>query len=179
MESIEQVKQFMTIGGQPTPKRPLTATEIHTTNAQRMSLRFRLILEELQEIAVAMGKEGTFLAELKKLIPNEKIPYDVAEVDLVEVRDGFADLRYVCDGFIIEMGLDEYFEKDFNEVHKSNMSKFCDTEEEAHATIDHYIDKGIVTFYEKVEDKYVVYRESDNKILKSVNFIEPTFESVE
>ena len=60
------------------------------------------------------------------------------------------------------------FKTALERVHLSNMSKFCSTEQEAIETIISYERKGIDTYCKQNGDKWVVYRKSDNKILKSI-----------
>ncbi len=51
------------------------------------------------------------------------------------------------------------------------MSKACETREEAEATVRYYKEeKDTDSFYEEKEGKYLVYRESDRKTLKSINY---------
>jgi len=158
---IEQVKDFMLTAGQPVNKKSVTL------DTKRAELRLGLILEELEELSVALGQHDVFrkLIELtlkKKLInclPNK-----------VEQLDAYCDLQYVLSGAILESGMGNVFEDAFKEVHKSNMSKFCIDREEALATQDKYLQEEISTSILKVNEKLVVYRVSDNKILKSINY---------
>ncbi|RMD76771.1 hypothetical protein D6810_03045 [Candidatus Dojkabacteria bacterium] len=65
---------------------------------------------------------------------------------------------------------EEYFEKVLN----SNYSKFCSTLDEAVQSIRFYKDtKGVDAEYRKVGGYFVIYRKSDGKILKSINWREP------
>jgi hypothetical protein len=51
------------------------------------------------------------------------------------------------------------------------MSKACSSIQEAIETISYYKKKdGTESMYKQVGDKWIVYRMSDNKILKSVNY---------
>ena len=51
------------------------------------------------------------------------------------------------------------------------MSKTCKTREEAEATMKFYFDKdGTESYYRQEGDVYLVFRKSDNKTLKSVNY---------
>lgn len=114
----------------------------------RCKLRVALLAEELKELEVA-----------------------ILEKDIVAVADALCDLQYVLSGAILEFGLGTKFSELFEEVQRSNMSKACATEEEANATIEHYLKKdGTVCHYEKKDGKYLIYRTSDNKTLKSVNY---------
>lgn len=115
---------------------------------ERCNLRISLMQEELDEI--------------KEAIKNN---------DLVEVADGLCDLMYVLCGSIHEFGLGEKFVELFDEVQRSNMSKACENELVAQATVEHYKQKdGTKAYYKENNDKWLVYREEDNKILKSVNY---------
>jgi hypothetical protein len=67
--------------------------------------------------------------------------------------------------------LKEKFNTLFDEVQRSNMSKACTSQQEALATLSHYKQKdGTEGRYEEVNGKYIVYRSSDNKVLKSVGY---------
>lgn len=114
----------------------------------RCKLRVALIAEELKELEVA-----------------------ILEKDIVGVADALCDIQYVLSGAILEFGLGEKFAALFEEVQRSNMSKACDTEDEAKATIDFYRRKDGTECYTKQEDgKWLVYRSSDNKTIKSINY---------
>ena len=114
----------------------------------RCDLRVSLIAEELEELKEA-----------------------IAENDMVEIADAFCDIQYVLAGAVLEFGLGEQFADLFNEVQRSNMSKACNSVEEAEATINHYLEKDGTEAYFKEEDgKFLVYRKGDNKTLKSVNY---------
>ena len=117
-------------------------------DGKRCELRVELISEELNE--------------LKEAIANN---------DLVEVADALCDIQYVLSGAVHEFGMSEKFVRLFNEVQRSNMSKACETKEEAEATIKYYKEeKGTDSFYEEKEGKFLVYREGDRKTLKSINY---------
>jgi predicted HAD superfamily Cof-like phosphohydrolase len=114
----------------------------------RCKLRVALLAEELKELEVA-----------------------ILEKDIVEVADALCDIQYVLSGAILEFGLGDKFKALFEEVQRSNMSKACDTEEEAMATVAHYKQKdGTDCYYQEAEGKWLVYRKSDNKTIKSINY---------
>jgi hypothetical protein len=51
------------------------------------------------------------------------------------------------------------------------MSKACTSEEEALQTVEHYKKKdGTECYYKKEGDKWLVYRKSDNKTIKSIGY---------
>ena len=76
-------------------------TCIHPDAFKRM---FEFVIEEIYEAKVA----------------NENN-------DLVELVDGFADVRYVLDGLIAQCGISqELFNKSLEEVYRSNMTKLTE-----------------------------------------------------
>lgn len=89
--------------------------ETPTIPEQRAQLRVNLLAEELQELQQA-----------------------IVDGDIVEVADALADLQYVLSGAILEFGLADRFGALFDEVHRSNMSKACNSLEEAEATVGYY-----------------------------------------
>jgi hypothetical protein len=94
----------------------------------------------------------------------------IANGDIVEIADALADIQYVLAGAILEFGLGDKFRALFDEVQRSNMSKACNSVAEAEATIEYYKAKGSDCYYLPDGDKYLVYRTSDNKTLKSVAY---------
>ena len=115
---------------------------------KRCELRVSLLEEELEELKEA-----------------------IEDGDLVEVADAFCDIQYVLAGAILEFGLGEKFKELFEEVQRSNMSKACATLDVAKATQQHYLEyKGETSRIVQKGDQYLVYREKDDKVLKSVNY---------
>lgn len=115
---------------------------------ERCELRVSLIQEELKELSQA-----------------------IEENDLVEVADALCDIQYVLSGAVLEFGLGDKFVELFNEVQRSNMSKACDTEDEAKKTVAYYQnERNTPAYYVEEDGKYLVYRNGDNKTLKSVNY---------
>ena len=125
-------------------------------DAARCTLRINLLEEELEELKVA-----------------------IEEGDIVEAADAFADLQYVLSGAILEFGLGDRFKAIFDEVQRSNMSKVCRNRAEAEATLAHYRSaKGMEGEIHEKDDQYLVYRKSDRKVLKSVNYAEAKLEPI-
>ena len=121
----------------------------------RCKLRVALISEELEELKEAIQAQ-----------------------DIVEIADALCDIQYVLSGAILEFGLKDKFNALFEEVQRSNMSKACKDEEEAIATQEHYLAKGVQSYYKKVDGKFLVFREGDNKTLKSVNYSPADLKSI-
>ena len=142
LDTLNQVKEFHKTFDVPVLKNP------EIPSKERCELRISLIQEELNE--------------LKEAIENN---------DLVEVADALCDLQYVLSGTVLEFGLGKKFTKLFDEVQRSNMSKSCETQQEAIATLSHYKKKDKTEgHYKEVNGKYIVYRKGDNKVLKSINY---------
>lgn len=138
LDSLNQVAEFHT-----TFKAPILDTP-QIPSAERCQLRVALLQEELDE--------------LKQAIEDRNI---------IEIADALCDLQYVLSGAVLEFGLGEKFVSLFNEVQRSNMSKACNTEEQAKETATFYEEKGVDVFYEKSGEKYNVYRKEDHKVLKN------------
>jgi predicted HAD superfamily Cof-like phosphohydrolase len=138
-EYLKKVAEFHSSFRQPILDSPTVPSE------DRTGLRVNLISEELEELEEAIAKK-----------------------DPVAVLDAFCDLQYVLSGAILEFGMQGSFDEAFNDVHRSNMSKLCNTREEAEETIDHHTVEHGVCFYEQLPTgKFIVFRESDKKVLKS------------
>ena len=121
----------------------------------RCQLRVALIAEELKE--------------LQEAIENK---------DIIEIADALCDIQYVLSGAVLEFGLKDKFSTLFDEVQRSNMSKACKSEDEAIATQAHYQKKGVNSFYKEVDGLFLVFREGDNKTLKSINYSPADLKSI-
>jgi len=128
-------------------KHPVLA-EPGIPSEDRCKLRVALIAEELKELEVA-----------------------ILQKDIVEIADALSDIQYVLSGAILEFGLGNKFSALFEEVQRSNMSKACVSEDEAKATVEFYKKKdGTECYYREEAGKWLVYRKSDNKTIKSINY---------
>ena len=143
MNTLEDVKKFHTVFNHPVLDTPQIPDE------KRCKLRIALLSEELEEL-----KTG------------------IEQKDIVEIADAFCDLQYVLSGAILEFGLQGKFPSLFAEVQRSNMSKACETEEQAKATVDHYENQGVPAYYvhNTTDNLYMVYRVEDDKLLKSIDY---------
>ena len=147
---LHSVSEFHETFGHPILNEPVVPTP------KRASLRVALLQEELDE--------------LKEAIENK---------DIVAAADAFADLQYVLAGAILEFGLKDKFDQLFTEVHRSNMSKACNTEEEAKETVLHYKQSHATdSYYVEKEGKWLVYRKEDNKTLKNIYYSEAQLHTI-
>lgn len=158
MKYITAIKHFMGIIGQDRPEVPtIPSPGIQT-------LRHELIREENNELRAA--------AEAN---------------DIIEVADALCDLRVVVEGAAIAYGFSpELMDELFDEVQRSNLSKTCATLTEAQLSVAALYQTqkqsntigGHKFHYKESGDRYVVYRESDKKVLKGINFSEPDLRSI-
>jgi predicted HAD superfamily Cof-like phosphohydrolase len=149
-EFLDQVAEFHRTFKHPILPTPAIPPE------NRCRLRVELIAEELKEFEQA-----------------------IAEKDIVGVADALCDIQYVLSGAILEFGLGDRFKELFDEVQRSNMSKACKTEVEAQATVEFYRKKdGTECYYIQEAEKWLVYRKSDNKTIKSVGYSPADLQSI-
>ena len=150
LDALNQVAEFHQTYRHPIEKKPVIPSP------RRCKLRVELIAEELKEFEHAIEMN-----------------------DLVGVADALCDIQYVLSGAVLEFGMGEKFRDLFDEVQRSNMSKACNTEVEAIASVKHYKEmKGVESYYKKVDNKFMVYRTKDNKTLKSINYSPPDLKSI-
>jgi hypothetical protein len=92
----------------------------------------------------------------------------------IQIADALADIQYVLDGIILECGMLAEWEKIFDAVHVSNMSKFCFYDE----AVDYCLfmkTKGVICEPIHIDGLYWVVMRNDNKILKGPKFKPPNF----
>lgn len=149
-DALNLVADFHRTFKHPILERPSIPAE------NRCQLRVALLSEELKELEVA-----------------------ILEKDMVGVADALCDLQYVLSGAILEFGLGDKFNALFEEVQRSNMSKACTSEDEAIKTVHHYQEKdGTECYYRQEGSKWLVYRKSDNKTIKSIGYSPANLERI-
>jgi hypothetical protein len=149
-ESLDLVADFHKTFQHPIQEKPVIPDE------KRCRLRVALIAEELKELEDA-----------------------IHEKDIVGVADALADIQYVLSGAILEFGLGDKFKELFEEVQRSNMSKACTTEEDARKTVEYYrLKDGTECYFKEAAGRWLVYRSSDNKTLKSINYSPANLEGI-
>ena len=134
---------------------------IFTENPALVKLRLDLIKEEVGELAEA-----------------------IREHDMVEVVDALADILYVVYGAGDSFGLD--LDSAYDIVHKSNMSKLCQNEQEAQETLAWYqqeFQDGEKLYdspycYQGDSGKWIIKNRSTGKLLKSINYRPPQFRGI-
>lgn len=150
LDALNLVAEFHRTFRHPIVSSPSVPSE------DRCKLRVSLLAEELKELEVA-----------------------ILEKDIVEIADALCDIQYVLSGAVLEFGLGEKFSALFEEVQRSNMSKACVSESEASATVQYYRKKdGTECYYKKEGSKWLVYRTSDNKTIKSINYSPANLQSI-
>ena len=150
IDSLNQVADFHSLFKHPILSSPTIPSK------ERCELRVSLIAEELNE--------------LKEAIENK---------DMVEIADALCDIQYVLSGAVLEFGLGDKFVELFDEVQRSNMSKAWKNMEEVNASIAHYKEnKGEDCSYRQEGDKYLLYRTTDQKTLKSINYSPADIKSI-
>ena len=150
IDSLNQVADFHKLFKHPILSSPTIPSK------ERCELRVSLIAEELDELREA-----------------------IANNDMVEIADALCDIQYVLSGAVLEFGLGDKFVQLFEEVQRSNMSKACTNMEEVEASIAHYRDnKGEDCGYRQEGNKYLLYRSTDQKTLKSINYSPADLKSI-
>ena len=143
---VSEVEEFNYTFGKPNNYVPMVTTE------KEWKFVYDFIMEELEEYKEACEKG-----------------------DIVGILDALCDITYVSlgNGTMLH-GLKDRIEDAYAEVQASHMSKSCATEAEAQETATvRSREKGHDCHYEKVGDRWVVYRSSDNKVMKSINYFSP------
>jgi predicted HAD superfamily Cof-like phosphohydrolase len=134
------------------PKYSTLNKAIFDSNPKLVDLRIKLIEEEVSELKEAIEKK-----------------------DFKEVADALSDILYVVYGAGHAFGIN--LDKTFEEVHDSNMTKACKSEEEAIETIE-YIKQTQARYkdpsYKLSSDGkyYIIYDKETGKILKNKNYRE-------
>jgi len=152
----DKVVEFMDLFGQPTHQMP--QPELLKENNKLRELRLSLIDEEVKELHEACEND-----------------------DFIEVIDACGDIMYVVLGMCATYGIN--INAAFDIIHKSNMTKFCISEEEAQKTVAWY--KHNETRYDSPTYKlcddgihWMVFNESTKKVLKSINYVPANFKSL-
>lgn len=129
--------------------------------------------------------DDTKLINLRKDLINEEVNElneAIANKDITETIDALADILVVTLGAFDALGING--DKVFNEVHNSNMSKICTTEDEAIESVEWY-KKNKKDIYPEptyrlssTKQGYVIYNKTSGKILKNINWKKPQLSDI-
>jgi predicted HAD superfamily Cof-like phosphohydrolase len=149
-EALNGVAEFHRTFNLPVLESPVIPSK------ERCALRINLLQEELDELREAIEAD-----------------------DIVAAADAFCDIQYVLSGAILEFGLGEKFAELFNEVQRSNMSKVCASRAVAEETVEYYKnEKDTEGYITERDNKFLVYRNTDHKVLKSVKYSPADLEAI-
>jgi predicted HAD superfamily Cof-like phosphohydrolase len=143
---VDEVEEFNSLMNKPNNYEPIIPDK------KEWEFVYNFILEELEEYREAC-EQG----------------------DIVGVLDALCDITYVSlgNGAMLH-GLKDKIWDAYQEVQRSNLSKACSNEEEAQITAEQRSkEQGEACHYEKVGDKYIVYRTRDRKVMKNINYFKP------
>lgn len=153
---INRVANWTRIGGLPSFKKPTFPA--NPVQGQH----FDHIVEETEELRVALNRDLQ---------------------DLTEIADACGDILWTTLRMCMIHGIDVNYV--MTRIYESNMSKFCHSEDEAKKTVTAYAEgthpdkegQKIDAYYVTVDNEryYVVKRSDTNKVLKSINYVEPDF----
>jgi NTP pyrophosphatase (non-canonical NTP hydrolase) len=144
---ISEVEEFNTVMGKDWQNR-----SVPTIDKKDAEFVINFIQEELDELREAVEQEN-----------------------IQEILDAILDITYVGLGNgAMVFGLKDKIWEAYQEVQASNLSKICTTLEEAEETVKVRSEQqGEPCHYEEVGSNYVVYRTSDKKVMKSINYFRP------
>ena len=149
-EALNGVGEFHQLFELPIEAKPIIPSQ------DRCRLRINLLQEELDELKDA-----------------------IRDNDIIAAADAFSDIQYVLSGAILEFGLGAKFADLFAEVQKSNMSKACETYQEALDSQGWYLkEKNKESTIVERNGKFLLYRTEDKKALKSIKYYAADFESI-
>ena len=115
--------------------------------------------------------------------------YNILEADIEEIKICLLERKNLIELYsvLVKTIIDTYklgfslridINKVFDIVHNSNMSKLCETEEEAELTVNFYKNhekRYDSPYYYKAGDYYLVKNKSTGKALKSINYTPVSF----
>jgi predicted HAD superfamily Cof-like phosphohydrolase len=143
---VDEVEEFNDLMNKPNNYEPTIPEE------KEWKFVYNFILEELEEYREAC-EQG----------------------DIIGILDALCDITYVSlgNGTMLH-GLKDKIWDAYQEVQRSNLSKACSSEEEAEQTVkQRSIEQNEPCHYERAGDKYIVFRSSDRKVMKNINYIKP------
>lgn len=150
----------------------------HMPSKEHLILSLRVVLEELFESAEACGAD--MLSEFADVVieaakvQKEKVQSGAPLNEwMVALRDAIADTFVTACNLPVYAGLIAFSENDFNEVMRSNFTKFCETEQDAKLSIEKYAKEWREVIAKKKGDYFVILDAKTGKILKGVHYEDP------
>ena len=151
----------------------------HMPTTDEALLSLRVTLEELFEQAEAFGAD--FLSEFadvailaaNKQKEKSENP-EKLNTGMIALRDAIADTFVTACNMPTYAGLLETTEIDFNEVMRSNFTKFCTTEIDAELSVQKYAKEWRETIFKKQWEYYVILDANTGKILKWIHYEDPS-----
>jgi NTP pyrophosphatase (non-canonical NTP hydrolase) len=161
--------------------------ELADNIASKFEGQYVPFVSEVEEFNVVMGKDWqnrstpTIDKKDAEFVINfiqeelDELREAVEQENIQEILDAILDITYVGLGNgAMVFGLKDKIWEAYQEVQASNLSKICTTLEEAEETVKVRSEQqGEPCHYEEVGENYVVYRTSDKKVMKSVNYFRP------
>jgi len=161
--------------------------ELADNIASKFEGQYVPFVSEVEEFNVVMGKDWqnrstpTIDKKDAEFVINfiqeelDELREAVEQENIQEILDAILDITYVGLGNgAMVFGLKDKIWEAYQEVQASNLSKICTTLEEAEETVKVRSEQqGEPCHYEEVGENYVVYRTSDKKVMKSVNYVRP------
>ena len=159
-------------------------TEVYRVQSKSGAVPF---VDEVEEFNSTFNKPNNYEPTIPKEKKEWQFVYDFVleeleeyrqaceNGDIVEILDALCDITYVSLGNGVMLhGLKDKIWPAYQEVQASNLSKSCSTEEEAVETVSvRSKEQNEPCHYEKVGERYVVYRTRDRKVMKSINYFKP------
>lgn len=135
-----------------------------------------------------LNKINTLYLQLEKECESEIINYNVNKITIIENK--FLTVSQIIYNllkwtYIMAHKYNFNADNDFSIIHESNMSKLCENEDDAKATVSDYINKykagkspyDSPYYYELPElGKWIVKNKSSGKALKNIKYKEVSFE---
>ena len=161
--------------------------ELADNIASKFEGQYVPFISEVEEFNAVMGKDWqnrstpTIDKKDAEFVINfiqeelDELREAVEQENIQEILDAILDITYVGLGNgAMVFGLKDKIWEAYQEVQASNLSKICTTLEEAEETVKVRSEQqGEPCHYEEVGDNYVVYRTSDKKVMKSINYFRP------
>ena len=174
--NLSKVREFMRASGQLTSFANLEDHE----QTDLVRLRLSLIAEEFGELCEAvLSPDSAIRVNISRnieYIQKSLIEADGLDIDfdIEETLDALVDIEYVTLGAGIALELP--MQSGFDEVHTSNMSKFCYNQTDVNLSVKKYADQDItVTHRTDDGELFVIINPESNKVLKGINYKEPNF----